>query len=211
VINRLRSLHPQDYEERVHGALQSAIHQGDVVWDVGANVGVYTEQFCHWVGDRGWVVAFEPFAGACDAIRRRLPDCAWVQIENIALGDADMTAKFVTGADSTENHLVNEADATGDPDGAVAVTVARGDTFAARCARLPNVIKVDVEGFEQEVLTGLGETLRSPEVRSVLVEVHFMKLEKRGRPNAPIAIEQMLKSKGFRTRWVDASHLFATR
>jgi hypothetical protein len=77
--------------------------------------------------------------------------------------------------------------------------------------KTPNVIKVDVEGFEEEVLTGLSETLKSSELRSVLVEVHFMKLENRGRMDAPTRIEKLLRDKSFKTRWVDASHLLATR
>ena len=73
------------------------------------------------------------------------------------------------------------------------------------------MIKVDVEGFEEEVLQGMGEMLTSSELRSVLVEVHFMKLELRGKATAPVRIEKLLRGKGFKTNWVDASHLFATR
>ncbi len=73
------------------------------------------------------------------------------------------------------------------------------------------MIKVDVEGFEEEVLQGMGEMLTSPELRSVLVEVHFMKLELRGKATAPVRIEKLLRDKGFKTNWVDASHLFASR
>jgi hypothetical protein len=89
--------------------------------------------------------------------------------------------------------------------------ISRGDTARNRLGRTPNVIKVDVEGFEEEVLLGMGDVLTSPELRSVLVEVHFLKLEVRGRATAPVRIEKLLKSKGFRTDWVDASHLVGTR
>jgi hypothetical protein len=61
------------------------------------------------------------------------------------------------------------------------------------------------------VLLGMGETLASSELRSVLVEVHFMKLEQRGLATMPIRIEKLLRGKGFTTNWVDASHLVATR
>jgi hypothetical protein len=57
----------------------------------------------------------------------------------------------------------------------------------------------------------MGETLASSELRSVLVEVHFMKLEQRGLATMPIRIEKLLRGKGFTTNWVDASHLVATR
>jgi predicted methyltransferase len=100
LINRLRP--SGSYEERVHKALAAAVRPGDLVWDVGANVGVYTEQFCDWVGADGLVVAFEPWAESCARIRERLPDCAWLRVENVALGDTDAQGRLVTESDSVE-------------------------------------------------------------------------------------------------------------
>jgi FkbM family methyltransferase len=211
VIHLLRSrLRPAGaYEQCVHEALAGAVRPGDVVWDVGANVGVYTELFCEWVGKDGLVVAFEPFVDSCAHIRERIPDCAWLRVENVALGETDAAGRLMTSADSVENHLATGSSA--DSAGSVPVTICRGDSICARLGRAPNVIKVDVEGFEEEVLAGMAETLASPDLRSLLVEVHFSKLEQRGRAMAPVRIEKLLRGKGFRTSWVDASHLFATR
>jgi hypothetical protein len=50
----------RNYEERCHRTLEDTVMQGDVVWDIGANEGFYTELFCRWVGPQGRVVAFEP-------------------------------------------------------------------------------------------------------------------------------------------------------
>jgi FkbM family methyltransferase len=207
LINRLR---PQEsYEQRVHEALVSAVKPGDTIWDIGANVGVYTEQFCEWVGKDGHVVAFEPGAESCANIRQRIPNCAWLTIQNVALSENDATGAFLSDGTSVENHLaeVDEA-ASGDAD---LVEIRRGDTIAKQLGRVPNVVKVDVEGFEEEVLGGMVEIMASPELRSILVEVHFFKLENRGRANAPARMEKLLKEKGFKTKWVDASHLFAAR
>jgi FkbM family methyltransferase len=208
LINRLRPA--ASYEQRVHEALVNAIKPGDAVWDVGANVGIYSQLFSEWVGESGFVVAFEPSEESCESIRQRVPDCAWLQVENVALGDSDMTGLLVIGGDSVENHIATGAEANGDAN-STAVEICCGDTVCKRLGRVPNVIKVDVEGFEEEVLQGMGEMLTSPELRSVLVEVHFMKLELRGKATAPVRIEKLLRGKGFKTNWVDASHLFATR
>jgi FkbM family methyltransferase len=199
------------YEERFHQELVEAIRSGDVVWDVGANVGLYTEQFCQWVGDQGFVVAFEPGAECCERIRERLKDCAWVAVEQAALGESDMTGRFVTGESSVDSHLQTEADIENGDLESAAVTVWRGDTVCRRRGQVPNVVKVDVEGFEEEVLMGMDEMLGFPELRSGLVEVHFLKLEMRGRAAAPVRIERLIREKGFRTRWVDASHLVGSR
>jgi FkbM family methyltransferase len=209
LINRLRPASP--YERRVLAVLTGAVKPGDVVWDVGANVGLYSEQFCQWVGEDGFVVAFEPWAEGCERIRERLPDCQWLRVENIALGEADTTGRLVFGTMSVENHIETEADRLNGMMGSIPVVVCRGDTICNRLGKIPNVVKVDVEGYEEEVLEGMGGMLASPVLRGIMVEVHFLKLEKRGRLTAPNHIQQLLEDKGFRTRWVDASHLFATR
>jgi FkbM family methyltransferase len=199
------------YEKRAHQALARAVKPGDVVWDVGANVGVYSELFCQWVGEDGLVVAFEPWAESCERIRERVQDCAWLQVENIALGEADANGRLVIGAESVENHIETEVYAPNGTAATIPVVICQDDTVRNRLGRTPNVIKVDVEGFEEEVLGGMGELLTSSTLRSVLVEVHFLKLEERGKIMAPNRIQKLLDGKGFRTRWIDGSHLYATR
>lgn len=209
VINRLRPA--GSYEEHFHQALVQAVKPGDLVWDVGANVGLYTEQFCQWVGRDGFVVAFEPGIEACESIRERIPNCPWLQIENAALGETDTTGRLVIVEGSVDNHVATDTDSDESAANSIPVVISRGDTARNRLGRTPNIIKVDVEGFEEEVLLGMGDVLTSPELRSVLVEVHFLKLEVRGRATAPVRIEKLLNSKGFTTNWVDASHLVGTR
>lgn len=77
--------------------------------------------------------------------------------------------------------------------------------------KTPNVVKIDVEGLEEEVLLGFDRTLLSPALRAVLIEIHFQELESRGQASAPIRIEKLLKSKGFRLHWIDSNHLLADR
>jgi FkbM family methyltransferase len=134
-----------------------------------------------------------------------------LKIENAALGETDTTGRLVIAEGSVDNHVATDADTDESASNSIPVVISRGDTARNRLGRTPNVIKVDVEGFEEEVLLGMGDVLTSPELHSVLVEVHFLKLEVRGRATAPVRIEKLLKSKGFRTDWVDASHLVGTR
>jgi hypothetical protein len=71
-------------------------------------------------------------------------------------------------------------------------------------------VKIDVEGFEPEVIRGMPNVLRS--VRAAFVEVHFAILENRGMLQAPSDIVAELRSLGFTTiKWVDASHIMALR
>jgi FkbM family methyltransferase len=209
LIHRVRPA--RSYEERFHRALVDAVRPGDVVWDVGANVGLYTRQFCQWVGETGYVIAFEPEASSCNGIRQQLQHCSWLTVEQAALGESDTEGWLVVGSSSVDNHVLTEADEVAGHVQSIPVAICRGDTVCRRLGRVPNVVKVDVEGFEEEVLLGMAETLESAELRSVLVEIHFLKLELRGRASAPVRIEKLLRGKGFKTKWADASHLVATR
>ncbi len=200
------------YEESFSAALQNAVHPGDVVWDVGANVGDYTELFSGWVGPKGHVVAFEPNPEPLAEIERRIPGCAWLSLVNVALGSSERTCSFIVqNGYSRSAHLQFESQIDASDMSVITVQVSTGDAVCARMGQTPNVIKIDVEGFEDDVLNGLERTLSSPLLRAVLLEVHFQALEDRGRPTAPIYIEKLLKGKGFRLKWVDKNHLQAER
>jgi len=89
--------------------------------------------------------------------------------------------------------------------------VAGDDLIASGDAPAPTVIKVDTEGFEEDVIWGLRNTLRNPSLRGLLIEVHFGLLEKRGHQRAPERITSALADAGFKLSWVDPSHLLAVR
>jgi hypothetical protein len=69
-----------------------------------------------------------------------------------------------------------------------------------------------VEGAEEEVLRGLVRVLTNPACHTVVCEVHFALLAKRGKPEAPTRILGILRGAGFRTiRWLDRSHVMACK
>ena len=76
---------------------------------------------------------------------------------------------------------------------------------------VPQVIKVDVEGFELEVLRGIDQILADGACRAVGVEVHFAVLERRGARDAPVTLVSLLEGHGFEVSWTDASHVVAVR
>jgi FkbM family methyltransferase len=197
------------YEERFSQALLAAVRSGDHVWDVGANVGFYTRQISRLVGDTGSVAAFEPVPACCDAIAKlNLPN---VQTFNLALGDSEGTLPMAVSLDplSTTNSLVNRCEGAVDR---IDVRVTTGDAIlSGGSSPAPNLVKVDVEGYEEEVLKGMTAVLARQECRAVFVEVHFGILDARGHRQAPSAIERLLQIAGFETNWLDGSHISATK
>jgi FkbM family methyltransferase len=179
------------------------------VWDVGANRGIYARQFCEWTGPSGRVFAFEPVPNSFEELRRSTAEFAWSHQEQLALGDVDEDALF---AISSEDYMNSFAKDSGYPptEDQVMVEWSAG-TRTGDVGVTPNIIKIDVEAFEEEVLAGMDGLPASPEVRAVLMEVHFAVLETRNRLEAPVRIEKLLRSNVFQPKWVDASHLAAVR
>jgi FkbM family methyltransferase len=166
------------------------------------------------VGKAGEIVAFEPEPRSNSRLRDNLEAnrSSAVRVIDAALGDSQgvMTLRFAGHFASGAHSLFGQGSV---PDGAsVDVEVARGDDLLRRLGlRAPAIIKVDVEGAEEEVLRGLSSTLAGPSCHTLLCEVHFGQLEARGHREAPARIESSLRAHGFRIRWLDHSHLLATK
>lgn len=174
----------------------------DLVWDVGANVGFYTQAFA----DKGaQVIAFEPSPQSIEELRNVAQGRANVIVQNVALSSAAGTADFFVRPNgySVAESMVRPQNVDTEVH---QVKVRRGDEFEC-----PTKAKIDVEGFELEVLGGMGEHLRNPRLKALFIEVHFQILENRGLKSAPVQIVSMLKAAGFRIRWPDPSHIYASR
>ncbi|GAA4043543.1 FkbM family methyltransferase [Parerythrobacter jejuensis] len=198
-----------DYEQAFDSALKNRVQAGDTVWDVGANIGHYAPQFADWTGPDGNVIAIEPSPSSLPELRAAVAGLANVTIKEVALSDENGTTEFFL---STEGASANEGlSKVGSDTGMVGhtVTVMRGEQLAV--THSPHVIKIDVEGFEFEVIEGLGTSLDDPRLHTIAVEVHFQTLARRGQAGAPARLVEMLDAAGFDVRWTDPSHLVATR
>lgn len=137
----------------------AVVRPGDVVVDVGANLGIYTVA-CAAMGAR--VAAFEPASLAREALRRNVRinhlDQA-VGVLAAALGDAAGSASITTGLD-VRNHLVAGQD---DPAGVERVPVWTLDGFLADHPEWgsagPALVKIDAEGHDAAVLRGARRVL----------------------------------------------------
>lgn len=77
------------YEDRFGPALLAEVRPGDTVWDIGANLGLYTQAFVAGVGSAGRVVAFEPVPACFAQLRQRFAESPQVKLHNVAVGEAD--------------------------------------------------------------------------------------------------------------------------
>lgn len=138
----------------------------DIFADIGANVGGYTILAGNVVGCHA--VAFEPLPGTYAELQAnlRLNDITGlVDAQNCALGEAPGAISMTSGLGGM-NHMAtaNFAGAT------VQVAVKRLDDVLA--GRVPQLIKMDAEGFERPILSGAAVTLADPALRGIIVELN---------------------------------------
>jgi FkbM family methyltransferase len=151
-----------------------ALKQGDVVYDVGANVGIYSLSASFEVGNSGWVYAFEPLQRNLHYLRQHL---ALNNLQNCTVLESAICNKEGTLAFSATNWHPSMARLS--PSGEITVPSTTLDSciYGEKQLRPPNVIKIDVEGAEFEVLSGAtrGITEFHP---TMFLEIHGPELHR---------------------------------
>jgi FkbM family methyltransferase len=152
------------------------IKPGAVVWDVGANQGVFALAAAGLAGAGGYVYAFEPDTFLVSLLRRsaRLnPALAPVEVIPCAVSDAVGLARLRIAERARSANSLEGAEASSQMGGVresqTVMTVSLDWCLAHGC-KAPAVVKIDVEGAEVNVLRGARELLRT--VRpAILIEV----------------------------------------
>ncbi len=155
--------------EPVETALfRSEIHPGDVVVDVGANVGYFTLIAAQLVGDGGKVWAFEPDPDAFELLRRNVELNGYKNVTLVpkALGSEPGTLKLFRHATNRGDHRTYDP---GDGREAVEVEVTTLDHYFADASRL-DLIKMDIQGAECAVVAGAPKTFERGGDMAVIME-----------------------------------------
>jgi FkbM family methyltransferase len=129
------------------------IERGDLVFDVGANLGNYSEAFCA-LG--AVVVAVEPDPRNVALLRKRLTGAQLV-VEPCAVGGMEGVAELhIADRNDVSTLSPQWAEATTAKWlGTVSVPVRTLDSLASQYG-LPKYVKVDAEGFDCEVFRGMS-------------------------------------------------------
>jgi FkbM family methyltransferase len=195
---------PMENERKVFGYLKRFVRPGDVAYDVGANIGLYSRYLVD-VCDAGRVAAFEPMSENLDLLRRNIEIDARakdrVLLVNAALGDSDGSESLqiddVMSASAVLDSVTGGRPSQGRAQVGLAaktetVRVARLDTLMSDTAQAlppPRLIKVDIEGAELMMLRGATQTLRKH--RPILI------IELHERPEVSAGVIELLESLGY--------------
>jgi FkbM family methyltransferase len=148
---------------------------GDLVFDVGANLGSYSEIFAS-LGAR--VIALEPNPDCVSHIRRSYPS-GLIDVVGTAVGSSAgvATIRLAERSDMSSMsadwiHSIQDAQRMDDSIWAreITVPIITLDSLIARYGT-PKFIKIDVEGFEESVLSGLS---KQPPILSFEFNTNFL-------------------------------------
>ncbi|MGE0717825.1 MAG: FkbM family methyltransferase [Alphaproteobacteria bacterium] len=170
----------RDWVEPELHALDRFVGSGQVLIDVGANIGLYALKGARLVGPGGRVVAVEPGAVASQMLADNLALNAFrnVTIVRKALADhvGEATLHHIPlGNDPQAFSLLEDGTKEGET---VAVTTLDAMVEDLGLSRV-DCIKIDVEGAEEMVLAGASETLRRWHP-TIVFEVNCPTLARRG-------------------------------
>lgn len=172
---------PPDHPEML--VWQRTLRPGDLFVDVGANVGSYTI----WAGDLGaQVIALEPAADTFALLRENVALNGYpVNMIQAAAGSECGKARFTSGRDDC-----NRLDAAGGTEIAlVTIDSVIGDRTVAG-------MKIDVEGFEADVLRGCERALSEHRLRLIQLEWNSTSQSGTGQDRRPVA--ELLVKHGYR-------------
>ena len=145
------------------GFLLHFLRPEDLFVDVGANVGSYTilaSAVC-----RARTIAIEPDPASVQSLKRNVDINAIgdrVRVDQIALGETCGRAHLTTGRDTT-NRIARQSDGETQEVSMLSLDEATAGTT-------PIFVKVDVEGYEPQVIAGANAVLRNPSLQVIQLE-----------------------------------------
>ncbi len=138
-------------------SLETALQPGDVFWDVGANIGLISGYFSQPRFGLRAIHAFEPNPVPLGPLQSLFRDHPRVTVHPVALGDQDGELEMAACQDGSQISSVVRSIEGGRT---IKIPVRAGDNYRRQLGLpAPQVMKIDVEGFEPNVFAGLSETI----------------------------------------------------
>ena len=144
-----------NYEKLIY--LRS-INKGDVIFDIGANIGNFTKLFSILCGNKGEVHCFEPIPETYHALLRGVKHLKNVRPQNLAAGHTKSQMPMSYDSSDSEKASLSQTNNTEKRE----VEVIRLDDYISSLdLKRLDFVKCDVEGYELEALEGMKSSLEA--------------------------------------------------
>ena len=188
---------PKGYEPEMRLTLKKYLPKGGTFVDVGANEGFFSILAGKIVGPSGKVVAVEPQSRLHEIILKNisLNKLTNVSLIKSAISDVSGTAK-ISLAPNTNSGSSSMLQRTFYKLPTEEVKVITLETLLDSVKnKIVDLMKMDIEGFEYEVLLGSEKVLRTKRIRAIALEMHSEIIKERGKK--PSQIEKVLGDCGY--------------
>ena len=150
-------------------ALTRLASRGEIVLEVGANIGFMSRVLADAVGHDGHVFSFEPHPAVYEDL---VANCSEpnIRLYNVAVSDSPGVGDLFVPSEFSDNRGVSSLDHSAGASSIEVPLVRLDDLF-------PNdsyvgVMKIDIEGHEMEALRGCSSLLSERRVRDIVFEDH---------------------------------------
>lgn len=179
------------YEKFIREYIEKVLKNNEIFIDIGANVGYYTLLASHLVGDNGGVIAFEPEEENFRSLKNNIHINNLMNIESTRSAVSNMTGEkdlYINPLNEGGHSLIEMGNYR---DNKVTIskhniqkkfpnfksfekvkTITLDDYIGKYDAvKKINLIKIDVEGFEHEVIEGMSNLLSKQMIQKIICEV----------------------------------------
>ncbi|KAB2641841.1 MAG: FkbM family methyltransferase [Verrucomicrobia bacterium] len=156
--------------------LASRSKRGAIVWDIGGSMGLFTIEMLNAAPHVGAIHVFEPNPVPMRVAQDLLSPINNVTMHSVALGDQAGTATLFDGDEGSGTGGSSLSPAKARNRG-IEVRVETGDALVKNTdLPAPDIVKIDVEGFEPNVLLGMREII-SQKMPVIALEILFLTKE----------------------------------
>ncbi len=181
---------PHGYEPEMGETLRRYLRPGGTFVDIGANEGFFTVQAAKIVGPAGRVLAVEPQGRLQEVIRKNLElnGLKNVTLVRSAVSDRPGEAELhISPSTNTGSTGLSQSTRYRVPHEAVPVNTLEAILERAGI-QVVDLMKMDIEGFEYEAITGAEKLFRDKRVKALALETHPELMRARGRQPERLAL-----------------------
>lgn len=166
-------------EQNTMASFEKIISQGSTVFEIGGHIGFITHYFSELVGTNGNVIVFEPGKNNIPYIEKNTNILSNTSLIKKGCGNSNSVVQFfqdnITGQNNSVLSDYSGLDGVAKSHGesgnreVVEIELIRLEDYLSAENLIPDFIKIDVEGFEFEVLLGLDKYLGK--IPNLMIEV----------------------------------------
>ena len=191
----LLSTRKNNYDKFAVECLKQIIKKGDIVVDLGANIGYYTLILAQLVGKSGHVYSFEPEPSNFEILSKNVKENKHEHVTLVqkAISDKNSKIKLYVSKRNLASHRIFDAE---DKRESIEVDVTTLDEYFQKSKKLVKFIKMDVEGAEGATILGASKIIEDSKNLVIMMEYFPKWIKKFG--DVPEEILKSLVEKKFK-------------